>query len=379
VNTASAASFQLVQLIHDVTTATINNLRTDDNYYCFRLGAFDPCNNITVYSNIICSTNFELALQSNLNNLTWTSSTLGVTNFTVNRDGAFLGSTGALSFPDNNVVCETNYCYQVLTNYANGSQSISLEKCGTAFSNDVPTAIENVTAVVGSGTVELTWVQDPTFQAAEYRVFRKSGNGNLSLQGTTASVQYNDAEYSTDESYCYRIDYTDVCDNNSLPGIEVCPIRLSASLGSDNAIKLTWSEYTGWVNGVDFYEIEKYDADDVLLQTFTPGTDLELTDDTDDPSNQVYRYVVIATANDLGVGEAISNKITVTKKPNLFYPTAFTPDQQGPSDNEIFKVFGQYIVKFEMKIFNRWGLGVVSGKGPRVSQGVRCRRRHRRR
>jgi gliding motility-associated-like protein len=39
----------------------------------------------------------------------------------------------------------------------------------------------------------------------------------------------------------------------------------------------------------------------------------------------------------------------------LYYPTAFTPDKQGPASNEIFKVFGQYIDRFEMKIYNRWG------------------------
>jgi gliding motility-associated-like protein len=367
VNSANPANFQLVQLIHDITTATIPNLRTDDNFYCFRLGAFDFCNNVTVYSNIICSANFDLTLQSNINNLTWTSSAAGVTNFTVNRDGSAIGSTGAFVFPDNTVVCNTNYCYQLITNYGNGSQSISLEKCGVAFTTDVPTAVQNVTAVVGNGSVDLTWFQAPAFQAAEYRIFRKSGNENLNLLTTATTLQFTDPTYTTDETFCYRIDYEDVCDNLSSPGIEVCPIRLSGNVASDNSITLNWSEYTGWFNGVDHYEVDKYDDQGVLLQTFNTGLSTTLLDNATDVNNQLYRYVVRAVANDPGLGQAISNEITMVKEPNLFYPKAFTPDNQGPVENEVFKVFGQFIVTFEMKIFNRWGEMLFSTKD--INQG----------
>ncbi len=354
-NTISPGSFQLIQTLHDISTATVSSstIRTDDNFYCFRLGAFDPCNNITVYSNIICSANFDLSLQSNLNNLTWTSSTAGVSNFTVNRDGAVIGSIGVLSFSDNNVVCKTNYCYQLFTNYGNGSQSISLEKCGVAFSTDIPTAIENVTAGVGNGSVDLVWQQDPAFQAVDYNVFRKSGSGNFSLLSNTTSTQFTDTDYSSDEEFCYRINYVDVCDNLSAPGIDVCPIRLTGSIDSDNASILNWSAYLGWVNGVNNYTVEKYDGQGVPLQTFNVGTATTLEDNTFDPTNQVYVYVVKADANDPGLGQAVSNDITLIKEPHLFYPKAFTPN--GDNLNDTFKVFGEFIVSFELKIFNRWG------------------------
>jgi gliding motility-associated-like protein len=47
--------------------------------------------------------------------------------------------------------------------------------------------------------------------------------------------------------------------------------------------------------------------------------------------------------------------LVVTKEVNLFYPTAFTPDGVGPIENETFTVRGQYIVKLELKVFDRWG------------------------
>jgi gliding motility-associated-like protein len=58
----------------------------------------------------------------------------------------------------------------------------------------------------------------------------------------------------------------------------------------------------------------------------------------------------------------VSNKITLTKTPLIFYPTAFTPDNQGPVENEVFRVFGQFITSFEMQIFNRWGELIYSSK-----------------
>jgi gliding motility-associated-like protein len=40
---------------------------------------------------------------------------------------------------------------------------------------------------------------------------------------------------------------------------------------------------------------------------------------------------------------------------NLFFPTAFTPDNKGPKENETFFVGGQFISKIELSVFDRWG------------------------
>lgn len=354
VASSNPANFQLMQTIHDVSTASLMNLQTDNNYYGARLGAFDPCNNTTAYSNIICSANFDLSVQNNVNNLTWTSSTSGVNDFTVNRDGNPIGSTGGFSLADNNVVCGTEYCYQLITTYTNGSQSISLEKCGVAFSSDIPAAINNVTAVVSTGQVDLTWQQDPAFQVNGYSVFRSFASGNFQLLDTTPTTQYTDTEYTTNGSFCYRIDYEDMCGNTSAAGTEVCPIRLTGIIVSGNDSQLSWNDYNGWQNGVDEYVIEKYDANGQLLETFNTTTPSLTDTNDDDPDNQVYRYIVKANANASGLGQAISNEITLTKSFNLIFPTAFTPN--GDNLNDIFKVsFNEYVVTFELKIFNRWG------------------------
>lgn len=356
--TNNNTTFQTAQTIYNSSTASLTNLRTDQNYYCFRLGAFDPCNNTIAYSNIICSANFNAMAQNNSNSLTWQTNSTGVNDFTLIRNGAVLSnpSAGTTSYTDNAVTCKSNYCYQLITSYSNSSQSISTTKCVTAFSSDVPTATTDVTAVVSNSGVDLAWQQDPAFQPVEYSIFRKAGAGGFQLLSKSNAPNFTDADYSTEAEFCYQITYTDVCDNLSTAGIELCPMRLTGGLTPDNYTTLTWSPFTGWSNGVSEYRIEKYSEQGVLLQVIpvSPGT-TQFTDTDINPSEQVYRYVIKAVANSLGLGEAVSNEIIIVKEAKIVFPTAFTPDKRGPVENEIFKVYGVYIAKFEMYIFNRWG------------------------
>jgi gliding motility-associated-like protein len=76
-------------------------------------------------------------------------------------------------------------------------------------------------------------------------------------------------------------------------------------------------------------------------------------DDEEDFINQVYLYRITAFPTEIGISNSISNTITIIKEPNLFHPSAFTPNRDGLNDT--FKVFGQFTAQVEFKIFNRWG------------------------
>jgi gliding motility-associated-like protein len=348
-------SFQLYKNSYNVITETITNIKTEDNYYCFRLGAFDPCNNLTFYSAVICSSNFDLEIQNNQNNLTWVTSNAGVTEFGIDRKDSkgILLSTSALVSPyiDTDITCGVNYCYQIITRYPNGSESFSLEKCGTAISNTIPDAINNITAIVGQPGVALEWNHVTNFIPDNFSIV-KSINGIDYQFSQTDQYNIKDDLYNTDLGICYKISYTDICKNQSPMSLESCPIRLSGNLSQDNIINLTWTAYTGWQSGVSSYTVEKYNQQGQLVQTYNTSS-TTLTDDVQDLNNQLYKYVVKAIANEAGLSQAVSNVITIIKDPNLFYPTGFTPN--GDNLNDVFNVFGQYITDFEMKIFNRWG------------------------
>ncbi len=354
--TNNNTTFQLMQTVYNQAGVSLSGLRTDDNYYCFRLGAFDRCaGSVISYSNIICSADLDLTLLSLENRLNWATHQAGIGSFTIVRNGATLTTVSSSPYSDTDVTCKTSYCYRVISNYTNGSRSLSAEKCGETLSTATPSAVVNTTAQIIGNSVQITWQQDPAFVAQAYTLLKKPVGKTYSLLATTADTNFTDIQFLPAEPACYRIDYRDVCGNPSAPGVEVCPVVLQATLNTDNSINLNWSAYSGWQNGVHHYEVDKYTREGTLLQTFNTGLNTFLTDDASDPANQVVRYVVRAIANDAGLGEAISNVAEIIKEPKLFYPTAFTPDGQGPAQNEVFRVFGQYFASFELRIFNRWG------------------------
>jgi len=342
--------------LYGVNTVTIPSLQVDNNFYCFRLGAFDPCTGTNTYSAPICSHNFDLSVQNGVNRLMWANASTGITSTQISRNGsAYTTIPGApTSFNDSDIICKTQYCYRI-TSFYGSAQSVSLEKCGTAFSTSTPASINNVSSVVSTEGVGLAWQQDPAFSVSQYSISRNSNGGTFAAQGTSTSTQFTDDTYTTEGGFCYRIAYADECDNISQAGTLVCPMRLTATLNNKNVITLRWTDLQGWRNGVLRYTIEKYDRSGGLIETINVNTDTEYIDDEVDFVNQVYQYRIIAQPNEAGLLNSISNQLVVTKEANLFYPSAFTPDGTGPVENETFSVSGQFIVKMELKIFDRWG------------------------
>lgn len=342
----NGGSFSVLQTLHNHSGPLLvshPNIRPDRNIYCFRLVAFNPCGNAPFHTTgAVCTSQLTVTANDSENALSWVNS--GGSVSILKNGQAFSPST-----VDEDVDCNTEYCYQLLVTYAGGAQSYSLEKCVTSFSTRTPTAIENVTAIAGSETgVTLNWREDPAFPVEQYNILRSG-----SFFSNDTLPPFTDNGYTTEAAYCYSINYRDECGNDSPPGIEVCPIQLTGDLQDNNIINLNWTAYAGWRNEVANYVIEKYDGNGNFMQLLQPGTDLTFTDNADDLLNQVYLYIVKANANDFGLGQAVSNVVMIIKDPNIYYPAAFTPNRDNL--NDLFHVFGQYIVNFEMKIFNRWG------------------------
>ncbi|HNP96070.1 MAG TPA: hypothetical protein PKJ63_10590, partial [Cyclobacteriaceae bacterium] len=77
-----SSNFQLLNTLYEQNTVTIPNLTPEQNFYCFRLGAFDVCNNNSTYAPIICSIDLNLNFQSGVNNINWSTSGVGVSSTT---------------------------------------------------------------------------------------------------------------------------------------------------------------------------------------------------------------------------------------------------------------------------------------------------------
>jgi len=354
--TNKATGFQQLGTPVATNPFLISTLRPDLNYYCFRLNISNACTGALLppASNILCSVKLDVTAENNQNRLVWQTYTPVLSGYNLKRNGVVITSPPAasLSYIDTNVACKQKYTYE-LTALSGASKSISNRDSVIAFSTTVPTAVTDITAVVGQSGVDLEWQPVSGFTPKAFQVY-KNVNGESFQVGTTTDLQISDPKYTTATPACYYILYEDVCDNQSPSSIEACPIRLSSQLKDGDVITLNWSDYTGWQNGVASYTVEKFDAAGQSLGTFNVGSVTTFEDADNDPDHQVYQYVIRANSAD-GLPQAVSNEVMVIKNANIYHPTAFTPDHQGPVKNEKFRVFGKYVASFELQIYTRWG------------------------
>ncbi len=362
----NATSFQAVKNSSGVTSEVISNLDLNNNYYCFRLSAFDPCTSLPVASTIvgpICSHKFTVTAKDGVPSiapngvmqLDWLTNGGSATTDIYRNSATYQNLPGTQSaFPDTDIICNTEYRYKIVSNYNWGGRSISLEKRSKSFTTLKPATILNTSSEVSTNGVQLSWKQDPNSTTTAYNLFRSQNQGTFFSLATSPTIQYQDGTYNSNADFCYLINYRDQCNNGSLDSSPICPIRLRGSVNNKNEVSLSWNDYTGWNLGVKNYLVEKYDQNGntlVASGTIIGKTYVELSD----VQNQIVSYKIFAVPIEVGLVQSVSNQVTITKEINLFYPTAFTPDSKGPTENENFKVGGQFIAKFELSIFDRWG------------------------
>lgn len=354
----NATTFQQVKSIYNEALHSVEEVNTVNNYYCFRIGAIDGCTSSTTFStNIVCTMRLTATAKDGFNQLDWITNPAGIASLNLNRDESPYVN-GIPPVPqtrnDNDAICNTQHCYQIVANYGGGATSTSLKSCVNSFTTEKPAVITDLTASIQSATsLALEWPS--VLEAVEYSIFRNSNGGSFTSLDRGTATNFDDFSFSLPAKYCYEVISKNDCNNSSDISSIACPVILEGKTEQDNSFALTWSTYQGWQNGVSQYRLEKFSQSGNLLRTINLGLATTYLDTESDIINQVARYKITALAVSTGLPNAESNTIELIKKPNLYYPTAFTPDKKGPSENEIFRVYGQYIETFEMKIFNRWG------------------------
>ncbi|MGE0589730.1 MAG: hypothetical protein AB7O48_14230, partial [Cyclobacteriaceae bacterium] len=147
-----SSNFQLLNTLYEQNAVIVPNLTPEQNFYCFRLGAFDVCNNSYGSATpIICSVDLDIDFQSGVNNINWSTSGVGVNSTTIERNAVELTTFNdpRTSFPDQiNFECRKEYCYQIIRHYSSGATSRSLQYCDISFQINNPPAIVNTSAVV---------------------------------------------------------------------------------------------------------------------------------------------------------------------------------------------------------------------------------------
>lgn len=335
----------------NTVTISDSNIDFERNYYCFRIATFDKCSNsYTGFSNTICSIDLNnIAVGNNELSLDWNSANTNVNEYiiTKNTDVNYARVQTNIFTDSNNLICNTDYCYTVIADHStNGSiTSTSLERCETAVSSDVPSAITNISISVSEPNIDLTWELPVGFTPTEYHLYR-SGN-KLPDTLIVNSLVDNDIEQS-----CYKIDYTDACFNVSDMSNEVCSIYLNHNI-SAGIVNLTWNNYEGWSNGVSEYLVV-VESSSGNISYSTSSNNFQLPEET--TNTQRIKVTIQAVPVDSNLANINSNRIEIINSANIKFPNAFAPN----GVNTTFNVKGRYIETLSIKIYTRWGELVAS-------------------
>jgi len=350
------AVFTIIDTINQITNPTsyiLQNLNTQDNYYCISITAFDPCDGETRQSNIGCSINIQTTALNQQNQVDWQTASTDFLNYTIHKDGSqisMINNQGTVQYLDNNVACGITYEYQVRMQENNGLTSISDTSIVTAISTDIPDPISNISATVDGQNINLTWEEPSTFLAMGYIISRSDDGGSFVVLDTLTDTNYLDENLFTQStSYTYKIVYFDACNNLSAESLLVNPLLLVKEY--DNTI--SWSDYEGWENGVREYILEKYDEDGQLIESINLGLATSYEEDQENNPYQFIQYRVIAVPNDMTFEQVQSNLLEVIYPSQVAFPNAFSPNGDGL--NDIFAFESRYITAATMKIYNRWG------------------------
>lgn len=334
---------------------------------CYEITNFDACGN-TIKSDLICSISLSALAINNQNEIDWNNyPTSDLDEFTLFRnDIATVQGTGT-SFTDTDVQCAREYCYfqkAQLNQTVNGVPIYyqTPPSCVTSFSTDTPPAIQQLLVSIDSDNfTELVWSNpigwdtSETFTPALFSL--EYGNDTSDYFG---SINSNSADFEAYISLidaqlnigCYRLNYTDACDNKSITadGPNACAILLTGTRLLTGGYELTWTRHLGFTDQSENYTIEWLDEDGSVFQNTSLSSSTTFTDLSPPSSVQKLRYRIKATSGQTAV---YSNIVSFDQRAVVFFPTGFTPNGDGQNDE--FKPVGLFVQTYDMTIFNRWG------------------------
>lgn len=338
---------------------TIRNLDLINNYYCFRIATINACDNtIDNLSSDVCSIALDLNIADGANQLSWITSDPQVSFQIIRNQNTTPLVTVASSernYDDQDIICNTDYCYSVIGTYNNGIISRSNLVCGTSFSTQPPGQVMNISSIVDGESIYLEWEPPAANAELSYSLIEIVNGRNIQI-ATVDTTNYLINNLNTNISHCYVIFVSDACDNLIEQSIESCSIAINSSISKSDEVNLTWNAYSGWENGTSSYRVEKsYDGVNFQGSTVSANSYTEV----DNSTNQVIYYRITALPND-ALTPSVSNIIRVIKPNNIYFPNAFTPD--GDNRNDTFELNGRFITAVEIKIFNRWGELIFVGQ-----------------
>ncbi len=347
-----------------IHTYSLNNPGDTVENQCFRVEARDECGNV-ISSQTLCGIELSATPFNNRNEISWTPyKGPDHDGFDLYRDGqliqSFLPSYPPQPFYDSAITCGGQYCYTIKSRVNMGTDSsVSNEVCLVSFSTDTPSAVTNALISTDIDISTLFW--DPGMNVVNYTVYAQVSTGFAPI-GTTITTQFEIGDIGNPTLQpCFQIGFLDSCQNNSFRSITQCPMILNVQTAPNFGHKLNWDEYIGWDEGVRNYEVQKLNTNgQVYFSELLDSLTLTWEESGIDTNFQNYYYRVVAFKSGSDTITSSSNWELVKQKFKIFFPNAFTPNNDGLNDT--FKGEGRFVETFQILIINQWGEVIYESK-----------------
>ncbi len=194
------------------------------------------------------------------------------------------------------------------------------------------------------------------------RKIRSAAGAYISVDAINPNLtSYTDQTASTDEySYTYRAAAVNLC-GDSVFSNEMTDILLTGKKPSPFESEITFTDFTGWDNGVEKYELYRAlenKSGYSLYKTYS-NPQIDLFNNGTEHYGQLYRIKAYERG---GNRISWSNDIIFYFEPVIFVPNAFSPTKDNL--NEIFKPSNSGLKKYKLTILNRWGEKLFETENP---------------
>jgi gliding motility-associated-like protein len=371
--------------------ATVTGLNPD-NKYCFKLRTKNSCNLDIFSDNTLCSVNLKATVKSSSSaELKWNLATLPSvipTRVSIAKDeegctscsnNIPFASSITTTYLATSLDCSKKYLYKVGYRYP----SVTFE--GTAWPINIYSPqikVDLKSALVSAKPdylvsvgydpnddtkIRVNIVTDAAAGVQNKYIFYRAENDsqNFTKLGERTTNVFDDVAVTSEiKSYCYKYQIEDKCGVTTQMSDPFCTIMLN----SKSQGMLNWTPFLippdVYTNAQPVeYTVEYYDVD---INSFVPLVKTSTLERSvqqilESSGNSEIKFRILGQQEIETVlfpNQTIpsySNPFILKVPPGLFIPTAFTPDGQGPSESEAFKINGKFISSGSFKIFDRWG------------------------
>jgi len=209
-----------------------------------------------------------------------------------------------------------------------------------------------ISTYTNNQNIKLSWLAVP--DAHSYNIYGGISSSNKLLATLPASVLSYTAAIPEPAQYSFNVIALDSCQKESKVGRSGIPIFLTYNQDENRSVSLNYTAYKQWEVPVTKYEIYTLPAlgspikDNGIALNYTDH-DFAKTQSGLEDTMRCYAIKAIG----LDGRESWSNSICAKRQPEVYLPSAFTPDANGLNDIYLPAVIGMR--SYELSIYNRWG------------------------